>query len=136
MSEENKALLRRVYDEVMSGGNLDLLDEVIAPNMVDHESGNNGPEGVKEMMSMFRTAFPDLKVTVDDLLADGDKVIARATFSGTHKGEFMGIAGTGKRVDMPMIDIVRIENGKFAEHWGISDNMAMMQQLGAVPEMG
>ena len=136
MSEQNKATMRRIYDDVFSRGNLDLVDEIVAPNAVDHEGGNNGPEGMKQTVTMFRTAFPDLSFTVHDLLADGEKTIGRITIRGTHKGEFMGIAPTGKAFEVEAIDIVRFEGDKAVEHWGITDNLALMQQLGVVPEMG
>lgn len=137
MSEENKATVRRIYDEIFSQGKLDAADEILAPGAVDHEGGNNGPEGLKQTATMFRTAFPDLSVTVHDIMDAGDKVVARAAMSGTHKGDFMGVAATGKRVEVEMIDIIRFgSDGKAVEHWGIADNMAMMQQLGVVPEMG
>ena len=88
------------------------------------------------MLSIFRSAFPDFKATIDDIIAEGDKVVIRQTFSGTHKGEFMGIAPTGKRVSFGVMDIVRIAGGKFVEHWGQMDSMGMMQQLGAIPTPG
>ena len=87
------------------------------------------------MTMMFRTAFPDFNVSIDDMIAEGDKIVARTTWKGTQKGEFMGIPSSGKRVSFSVIDIIRISGGKFVEHWGLMDNSAMMQQLGAVPNM-
>jgi steroid delta-isomerase-like uncharacterized protein len=93
----------------------------------------SGPEGIKRLVAMFRAAFPDLKISAEDMIADGDKVAVRSVMRGTHKGEFMGVPATGKRVEVSGIDIVRFEGGKAVEHWGITDNMSMMQQLGAMP---
>ena len=88
------------------------------------------------MVGMFKGAFPDLKVTYDDVIAEGDKVVMRVTNSGTHKGDMMGIPASGKSVNFAEIHIVRMVDGKFAEHWGLEDSMTMMQQIGAMPEMG
>ena len=85
---------------------------------------------------MFRSAFPDFKVTIDDMIAEGDKVVVRGTWSGTHKGEFMGIPATGKSVSFGVIDTVRIAGGKMVEHWGLMDNFRLMQQLGVIPAPG
>ena len=139
MSEENKALMRRLYDEVVNAGRLELIDELLAPDLIEHEEFpglSTGREGVRQFFTMMRTAFPDLKMTADDLIAEGDKVAARITMSGTHRGEFMGIAPTGKTVSVSSIDIVRFAGGKAAEHWGVTDTAAMMEQLGALPPPG
>ena len=140
MSEENKALFRRMFEEVINQGNISLIDELVAPDFVEHEELPPGippgREAVKQMFTMFRGAFPDLNATIDDVIAEGDKVVARSTWSGTHKGEFMGIPPTGKSVSFGVIDIVRIAGGKFVEHWGQMDNMSMMQQLGVIPAPG
>jgi len=139
-TEQNKALFRRLMEEVFDRGNISLIDELFAPDFVEHEELPPGiaagSEGVKQLSTMFRSAFPDFKATIDDIIAEGDKVVVRGTWSGTHKGEFMGIAPTGKRVSFGVIDIVRIEGGKFVEHWGQMDNMGLMQQLGLIPAPG
>lgn len=134
----NKALSRRFYEEAFNQGNLDVIDELIAEDAIDHEEfpGKiNGPvrEQIKQIVAMFRNGFPDIHVSVEDLIGEGDKVGARLTFRGTHTAEFMDIPATGKQVTFPMIDIVRIANGQMVEHWGISDTMGMLQQLDAVP---
>jgi steroid delta-isomerase-like uncharacterized protein len=134
--EENKALIRRFYDEVVNAGRLELVDELAAPDLIDHEElpgFAGGREGVKQFFATMRTAFPDLRMDVQDIIAEGDKVVARATIRGTHQGEFMGIVPTGKAISVSGIDIVRFSGGKVAEHWGVTDGAAMMQQLGAVP---
>jgi steroid delta-isomerase-like uncharacterized protein len=136
-TEQDKALIRRFIEELFNQGNLSLADEILAPNFVEHEQLPpgipNDREGVKVLTGMLRSAFPDFKATIEDLLADGDKVVIRMTWSGTQKGEFMGIPATGKRMSIGVIDIIRIANGKATEHWGQMDAMGMMQQLGAIP---
>jgi predicted ester cyclase len=139
-TEQNKALFRRLMEEVFDRGNISLIDELFAPDFVEHEELPPGipagSEGVKQLSTMFRSAFPDFKATIDDMIAEGDKVVVRGTWSGTHEGEFMGIPPTGKRVSFGVIDIVRIAGGKFVEHWGQMDNMGLMQQLGLSPAPG
>ncbi len=134
MSEENKAIARRFY-EAISAGRLEIVDELVAANMVEHEEFPglaHGREGVRQFMQMMRTAFPDFKMTLEDMVAEGDKVFIRATMEGTHQGEFMGIPATGKRIEVPMGDFVRFHGGQAVEHWGVTDTGMMMQQLGVV----
>ena len=136
MSERNKALYRRFVDEIINGKNTDVISELMAADMVDHNlmpGQAPGLEGMQQMMTMFLGAFPDLHSTIDVLMAEGDLVAGRMTTTGTHKGDFMGIPATGKQVKFTEVHIVRIANGKAVEHWGNSDDMAMMQQLGVVP---
>ena len=136
MSEENKALFRRFIDEVMGNKNLAVLDELIAPDFVDHNpmpGTAGGREGMKQGMTMFFAAFPDLKSTIGEMIAEGDKVVGVMTTTGTHKGDLMGIPASGKQVSFSEIHMVRIANGKAVEHWGLADDMAMMQQIGAIP---
>ena len=135
--EENKALFRRFVQKVENEKTVDLIDEFFAADYLDHNPppfGEPGIEALKQAMRMFFTAFPDLIVEVDDLLAEGNKVVGRITARGTHQGELMGIAPTGKQVTMKEIHIVRYSGGMVVEHWGIEDNMSMMQQLGMIPE--
>ena len=138
MSEENKAKFRQVA-EAFANGNIAAFDDLIAPDFIEHSPAPDqapGVEGIKQMATMFRSAFPDLKVTIEDLIAEGDKVVGRMAFTGTHKGEFMGMAATNKQINIQEIHIVRISGGKMVEHWGIEDSMAMMQQLGMMPAQG
>jgi steroid delta-isomerase-like uncharacterized protein len=138
-TEENKALVRRFVDEVQSRGNIDALDEICSPEFVNHSAPPGVPsncEGVKQLTAMFRQAFPDSYFTVEDMMAEGDKVATRKTFHGSHQGEFMGIPPTGRRVSMRLIDIVRIAGGRVVEHWSMGDNLGMMQQLGVIPQQG
>ncbi len=135
--EENKALSRRFYAEVVNQGNLDLIDELVAEDFVEHEQmpglPTMGPEAVKAAFTMFLAAFPDLHIAADDMIAEGDKVVVRITMSGTHKGEFMGIAPTNKGFKVQVIDVVAFRDGKATDHWGLTDQVAMMEQLGLAP---
>ena len=139
-TEQNKVLVRRMVEEVFIQGKTSQADEFLAPDFVEHEELPpgipSGREGVKQLTDMFRSAFPDFQATIDDIVAEGDKVVIRQTWSGTHKGEFMGVPPTGKSVSFGVIDIIRIAGGKFVEHWGQMDSMGMMQQLGAIPAPG
>ena len=137
MSEENKALFRRFNDEIQKNKNIDFIDQLLDANYVEHDPIPGvapGLDGMKEMMRMLFAAFPDIESTIDMLVAEGDLVAGRMTTSGTHSGDFMGIPATGKRVSFTETHIVRIANGKAVEHWGNQDDMAMMQQLGVIPE--
>lgn len=139
MTEQNKTSFKRLYEEVFNQGNLDVASELIGSNVVEHQQQPGvdpdaaGPELVKQIARFYRSAFPDLNIAVEDLIAEGDRVAARVTIMGTHQGELMGIPPTGKRVEVSSIDIIRFEDGKAAEHWGETDIMSMMQQLGVVP---
>jgi steroid delta-isomerase-like uncharacterized protein len=134
--DQNKATVRQFYEEVFNTGNVENLDKYIAADAIDHQvaPGKTDPqpcqEAVKEYLSAFHKAFPDLKVTVQDIIAEGDKVVARCTMTGTQKGEFMGMPATGKTFSIQVIDIIRFKDGKCVEHWGLSDDAGMMQQLG------
>ena len=135
-SQKNKAAMRRFYRGVFNVGNVALVDELCAPDFVEHEEFPGlppGKEGVKVFTTMFRSAFPDLKAEAHDILQDGNKVAARVRFSGTHQGEFMGIPATGKSFDVQVIDIIEFQDGKAVAHWGVMDEMKMMQQLGVIP---
>lgn len=139
MSEKNKALERREIEEVWNKRNPDAVDEIYAPDFVNHSTPPGMPndrEGLKALVGAYLGAFPDLKVTPDFLVAEGDKVVNRWTATGTHTGELMGIPATGKQINMTGIAIVRIAGGKIAELWMESDTMGMMQQLGVVPAPG
>jgi steroid delta-isomerase-like uncharacterized protein len=134
---DNKALVQKFYDDVVNGGKLDKLNDYIAEDFVEHEmmpGMAEGREGCRQFFSMIRTAFPDIKFKVEFMVAEGDKVVAYVTMSGTQKGEFMGMPAGGKSFSTPTVDIIRIADGKAVEHWGATDSMAMMQQLGATPE--
>jgi len=135
-AEQNKAILRQAYDAI-NRNDLDALDEMVASDITDHDPApGQGPglEGVKDYFSSLHAAFPDVHMDVEDMIAEGDKVVARVSVSGTHQGEFMGIAPTGNRVTITGIDILRITEGKVVEHWGKFDDLGMMQQLGVMEQ--
>ncbi|MBD3884303.1 ester cyclase [Phormidium tenue FACHB-886] len=133
-SDHNKALYQRYIQQVFNQGQLDVLDEILSPSYVYHEAPPGTPpgaEGIKQVVSIFRTAFPDLEITIDDQVAEDDKVCSRATTRGTHQGEIFGIPATGKAVTMTGLTLVRIVDGRIVESWVKNDVMALMNQLGA-----
>jgi steroid delta-isomerase-like uncharacterized protein len=135
-TEENKAVVRRINDELISQGKTEVADELFAPTFVDHSAFPGVPptrEGVKQLFTMFRAAFPDLHVTIQDQVAEGDKVVTRNTFHGTQHGDLMGIPPSGKQVSFGAIDILRVVDGRAVDHWTVVDQLGLMQQLGVVP---
>jgi len=136
--EENKESIRRHIEEVWNKGNLTLIPEFYDPGVIWHTLGGDikGLDGVKQIAAAFRTAFPDFHMTIDDMVGEGDKVVFRWTFSGTHRGEYMGIAPTGKKVSFAVISINSFEGGKQVEAWIVSDRLGMYQQLGVTPPTG
>jgi steroid delta-isomerase-like uncharacterized protein len=134
--EQNKALARRMVEEILNQGNTSLVDELFASDYVEREELPPGMprdrEALKLLAPMMHSAFPDFKATINDLIAEGDKVVLYLTWTGTQKGEWMGIPPSGKCISIGVIDIFRMARGKFAEHWGLMDSMAMMQQLGGM----
>ena len=133
--EENKTLARRAIEEIMNQRNLAVFNELHSPDYVCHLNSRTiqGPEPVKQLLSMVLTAFPDLHYTFEDVFGEGDRVVIRYTSRGTHQGELMGIPPTGKQVTITGTDIMRIANGKILEEWIIND---LMQQLGITPTPG
>lgn len=134
--EGNEALVYRLYDEFFNQGNMTTADELFAPNYVNNIAPPGhplGPEGVKRNGIMFRTAFPDFRITIEDMIAKGDKVVVRYLCSGTHQGTFLGVPPTGKKAKWAGIDIYVIAGGKFVGAWGYDDLLGLMQQLGAFP---
>jgi steroid delta-isomerase-like uncharacterized protein len=139
-AEESKATMRRYLDVFEQGNNLDILDELLAPDYINHTPATpdlpTGPEGVKGVVTMFRSAMPDLRVIVQDMIAEGDKVATRYTLEGTHRGELFGVPPSGQRLSIKSISVERVLEGKIREHWRVTDSLDMMQQLGVVPEPG
>jgi steroid delta-isomerase-like uncharacterized protein len=135
--EANKAVVQRFVDEVLNQGNVAAIDELLTPDFVEHEElppgVPAGREATKAMFGMVHSAFPDFKVTVKHLFGEGDRVTLHMVWTGTQEGEFMGIPASGRRISLEVIDIIGMADGRMAEHWGVMDNMAMMQQLGVVP---
>ena len=139
MSEKYKTLSRRVNEECFNRGNLSVADELLAADYVDHAAPPGlpaGVEGFKQLVAIYRTAFPDLHVTIEDQIAEGDKLATRFTASGTHQGELMGIAPSGKTIAVSGIAIERMVDNKIVEHWLVSDQLGMLQQLGVIPAQG
>lgn len=138
--EENKAIIRRWLEEGWSNGNLALADELIDPGFVVHGAGGQvvptGPEGTKQLVTSWRTGFPDGRMTVDDLFGEGDKVVIRMTWAGTHTGEFNGYAPTGQQVSVTSIGIDRVANGKIVEGWGEVDMLGLYEQIGVIQRPG
>lgn len=136
--EENKAVVRRFLEEIFTGGNLELVEELFAPHYVLHDPSVpgevRGPEGIKQYVGMYRGAYPDTRFTVEDQIAEGDEVVTRWTGRGTHQGELMGIPPTGQEVTVTGIEFDRVSGGKLEETWVNYDAMGMMQQLGVIPQ--
>ena len=135
--EENRALIQRFVEEVFNRGNLDVVDDIYAPDYVGHTAGSPeqtlGPEGVKEFVELYRSAFPDLHTTIEDIVAEGEKVAYRWTAVGTHRGELLGFAPSNNRVELTGITIERIEGSKIVETYNNFDQLGMMRQIGAIP---
>lgn len=139
MAADLKKLAERFNDEVLSQGKVEVIDELVHDDLVEHmefPGVEPGKAGLPQFVKIFRDAFPDLKVTTDAVIVEGDEVWVQSTTTGTHKGEFMGIPATGKKVSVLGFDRVKTKDGKAIEHWGMTDDLAMMTQLGVVPEMG
>lgn len=134
-AELNKNLVRRIFDEAINKGNTNAYHELVGSTFINHSfpQAPRGPEGLNQIIGMFRTAFPNMKVLPQEIIAEGDRVVTQGTAHGTHQGEFMGIPATGKEINFNYIDIWRIENGKAVENWVQMDTRSMMQQLGAIP---
>lgn len=136
MEERNEEIIRRFVREIVNAGNYDVADDLFAEDYVRHDptvpEEKRGPEGFKETVEAFRSAFPDVEMTLHEVFADGEYVAFRATEIGTHEGEFMGIEPTGRRVEMEGTVIHRLEDGKVAETWAQFDVLGLLRQLGAI----
>jgi steroid delta-isomerase-like uncharacterized protein len=139
MSEQNKAMVRRLFDELWNKGNLPVADELIAPTYTHHDESTpdvgRGPESEKKRVTLYRTAFPDLRLTVEAVIAEGESVVARWSCRGAHRGDLNGIAPTGKQFAISGVTVVRFTGGKIVEGWINWDALGLMQQLGVVPEL-
>ena len=135
-TENNKAIARLLTEEVFNRGNLAVADKIIAPDFVHHDPNTkefrSGPEGFKRFWGGYRAAFPDLHITIEQQIAEGDLVVDRWTGTGTHQAELMGIAATGKKVTLSGISIHRIVGGKITETWNNYDALSLLEQLGFV----
>ena len=131
----HKALVRSYIAEVWTKGNLDAIDIFLSPDYRRHLSPTAEPlrlDDQKQRLAGFRSAFPDIRIAIEDIFSEDDFVIFRSTMYGTHQGVFQGIQPTGKTITITLIDVIRIEHGKFIEHWGGPDLFDLLQQLGAV----
>jgi C-1 hydroxylase len=128
--DENKAVVCK-FIEAYNRRKLNLIDEFVSPDYIDH-SNNVGREGLKQLIIIGLNAFPDWHETVEDIIAEGDKVWVRLSYTGTHKGDFTGLSPTGKKITSKAVDIYRIANGKLAEYWNVTDNINILKQVGAI----
>jgi steroid delta-isomerase-like uncharacterized protein len=139
MLETNKAISRRIVDEIFNGGRLEAADEIVTPDFIGHDPASPepiiGPEGLKRNAEGYRTAFPDVRLTIEEEIAEGDRVVTRWTARGTHQAELFGIPATGKQATVTGITIDRIVDGHIAETWTNWDTLGLLQQLGALPAM-
>jgi|SRR5919107_2551367 steroid delta-isomerase-like uncharacterized protein len=135
MSEENKAIVRR-WVEAFNEGDLDAVDDLLTDCYVRHDPNSpevRGPEEEKQLIAMYRSAFPDLRFTVEDMVAEADKVATRVGISATHEGELLGVPSSGRRLSFTAMELYRLEEGKIDEQWVNVDTLGMMQQIGAIP---
>jgi steroid delta-isomerase-like uncharacterized protein len=138
MSDANKSVSRRLVEEAFNQGKYDVIEELIVPTFVNHDPATGdvkGYDGVRQNIDGYRSAFPDLKITIEEQLAEGDLVATRWTATGTHKGELLGIAPTGKQATVTGVTIDKLKDGKIVESWNNWDTLGMMRQLGVVPEL-
>jgi steroid delta-isomerase-like uncharacterized protein len=130
MSEDNKAVAQRFYDEVINGRNLDVVDELLTDDFVEHEAlpgGRTDREAPREFFGMLHQAVPDLQVEIHEIVAEGNRVVVRSTARGTHEGELMGVPGTGRTFEMAWADFMEVRDGKCSAHWGVADMSGLMQ---------
>jgi predicted ester cyclase len=133
-AEQNKEAFRRLFEEVLGGGDLAVLDELVAPDMVEHQPGlQSGREGMRSLVHLLRGAYPDLRYTIEDITTDGDKVWGRVTARGTNNGSFLGHPPTGRTMAITVMDICRFANGQIVEHWGVADTFGALAQLRLIP---
>jgi steroid delta-isomerase-like uncharacterized protein len=130
VSEENKALVRRLVEELQVNHDLSAIDRFCSPSFVDHDDDSDR-EGAKAFFQMFFEAFPDLTAEIHDQVAEGDKVATRKTFHGTHRGDFFGVPASNRSISVQVIDVLRISDGKVTDHWSAMDMMSLMRQIGA-----
>ena len=134
VAERNAVIFRRIIEEGFNQGNLAVLADLVAPDMREHQHGlQPGLEGLRATISGLRRDLPDLTLTIEDVVADGDKVWARMRGHGSHRDGFFGLPHTGKPITIDVIDICRFADGKMVEHWGIPDRFGMLEQLGLLP---
>jgi len=139
MSQQDNIKLQQQFGEAVNSGNLSALRDIVAPGAVDHDPApdqGTGPEGFIKFFTMLRSAFPDLKIAVEHMVADEENVAFAYTVTGTHSGDFLGVPATGRQIKTRGMQITRFENGKQVERWGSSDELGILQQIGAAPKPG
>lgn len=139
MPKDTNSAAQEKFAEGVNSGNFDVFDEVVSPDVVDHDPAPEqgpGPQGFKDMFQTMRTAFPDLEVTPEHMTTTEDDVALAYTITGTHQGDFIGVAPTGRKITARGVQIGRFEDGRLAERWGSSDQLAILQQIGAEPQAG
>ncbi len=136
-TQANKAIVRRMLDEMNNQGNIRIIDELVAPDFFEHEDPPPGVprdrEGVKQVFTMYHSAFSDIDASINDMIAEDDKVVVFMMVQATQIGEFAGIPPAGKRIAVHVLDIFRVADGQVKEHWGVTDRLGMLQQLGVIP---
>ncbi len=134
---DNESVVRKLIEEAFNQGRLEVIDELMSPDFVEHQTlGHGAPAGreaPKVIVSMLRLAFPDFHLTIEDTASRGDTVWLRLRGTGTHDGPFMGRQPTGKRISVPVVDIMRVANGKIVENWGVADRLGALQQIDSSP---
>jgi len=139
MSTDHKALAKRFNDEVFTQGKVEVIDELVADDYVEHQEFPGlepTKDGLKKFVQFFHAAFSDIKVETLSVCEDGDELWVHSMFTGTHTGDFVGVPPTGRTVTMAMMDRVKVRDDQAVEHWGVSDDLGMMTQLGVIPKMG
>jgi steroid delta-isomerase-like uncharacterized protein len=129
MPKDPETIMRRLVDEVINGGDLKVIEELVAEGYVDHTGAEGGRQGYRELVSYMRAVFPDIHMTIHDIFSSGDRVAARFTVEATHQGEFLGLPATGKRVSWEGIGILRVKDGKMAERWNVTDIFGLVEQI-------
>jgi steroid delta-isomerase-like uncharacterized protein len=134
-AEQNKTVIKKLFDEIMNGRKFDAIKDVISPTFTHHgiPDAKGGPDGFREVMEQFTSAFPDMKINPEHIIADGDMVATRGHWTGTNNGSFMGMPATNKKVNVQFIDVWKIQDGKCQENWVQMDMVGMMQQIGMAP---
>ena|ERR1700730_13894778 len=134
----NEQLIKKYFEEIWNNGKLEVLNEIISPDYMNHNPGIAnpipGPEGLKPIIEGIRKAFPDLKYVIENMVVSDDQVAVHTTMHGTHKGDFFGLAPTNKVIKVSQMQIERIENNKIVEHWRITDELTLLRQLGQIGE--
>jgi steroid delta-isomerase-like uncharacterized protein len=136
VTQENKAIVRRLVEEAQEGGKLHVIDELISPDFVDHSAWPGIPttrEGVRQIFGMFQAALANLQVIIHDQIAEDDRVVTRKTLRGTHQGALLGVPPSGNVITIEVIDILRLKDGQITDHWNLVDQHGLLQQLGIVP---